>query len=68
MFIDYLGRAKGSSGELRAQLYIALDVGYIDQDQFAELWDLADKCSRQISNFIRYLESSDNRKPQERNV
>lgn len=28
LFIDFLGRAKASSGELRAQTYVALDVGY----------------------------------------
>src|SRR5262245_20246824 len=54
-FIDFLGRAKGSAGEFRAQCYVALDVGYLDQPQFAELLDLADKASRQISNFMSYL-------------
>jgi four helix bundle protein len=27
LFIDFLGRAKGSAGELRAQAYVALDSG-----------------------------------------
>ena len=31
MFIEYLARAKGSAGELRAQLYLALDRKYISQ-------------------------------------
>jgi four helix bundle protein len=57
MFIEYLGRAKASAGEVRAQSYIALDVGYLNQSQFHEVFDLADKCSRQISRFITYLES-----------
>ncbi len=56
-FIEYLGRAKASAGELRAQLYVALDAGYLGQPQFAELFDLAEKCSRQISRFMTYLES-----------
>jgi four helix bundle protein len=60
LFIDYLGRAKGSAGELRAQAYVALDAGYLDQAQFARLFDLADKSSRQISRFISYLESQPN--------
>ncbi len=29
LFVEYLGRAKASAGELRAQFYVALDVGYI---------------------------------------
>jgi four helix bundle protein len=55
-FTKYLGHAKASSGELRAQLYVAMDVQYISQAQFAQLSDLSEKCSRQISNFIKYLE------------
>jgi four helix bundle protein len=61
LFVDFLGRAKGSAGELRAQAYVALDVGHIDQSQFSRLSDLADKCSRQISNFISYLQQDDER-------
>jgi four helix bundle protein len=60
LFIDFLGRAKGSSGELRAQINIARDVGYIDHDQFDQLFSLTDKCSRQIARFIQYLESQPN--------
>lgn len=55
MFINYLGHAKASAGEVRAQAYVALDVGYINQEEFKRLWDLADKCSRQISRFMEYL-------------
>jgi four helix bundle protein len=57
LFIDFLGRAKASSGELRAQLYIAFDIGYFDQQQFDILFDLVDKCSRQLSRFMKYIES-----------
>lgn len=39
-FLQFLSHAKGSVGELRAQLYVALDRKYIDQSQF-------DDCSRQ---------------------
>jgi hypothetical protein len=35
--------------------YVALDVGYIDQAEFDILYDLCDKCSRQISRFMQYL-------------
>jgi four helix bundle protein len=56
-FINFLGHAKGSSGEVRSQLYVALDLKYISQEQFAEAYELADKASRQISRFIDYLES-----------
>jgi four helix bundle protein len=38
MFVEFLGRAKASAGELRAQTYIALDAGYLDQKEFDELY------------------------------
>ena len=30
-FIQFLATAKGSAGEVRAQLYVALDQGYVEQ-------------------------------------
>lgn len=60
LFIDLLGRAKGSAGEVRSQLYIALDRKYITEEQFDEAYDLADKASRQIYRFMSYLESRPN--------
>ena len=57
-FVNYLGHAKGSSGEVRSQLYIALDLRYISQEQFNEAYELADKASRQIRRFMEYLEKN----------
>jgi len=45
-FINYLSHAKGSSGEARSQLYVAADLNYISQEQFAEAYELVDKASR----------------------
>ncbi|MCC7117858.1 MAG: four helix bundle protein [Anaerolineales bacterium] len=59
-FIRYLGHAKASAGELRAQLYIAKDQGYISEEQFSEMFSLAEICSKQLSKFIQYLESQPN--------
>ena len=61
-FIEFLGHARGSAGELRAQAYVALDAGYISQSDFQQLYDLVDHCSRQIARFIKYLESQPNTK------
>jgi len=63
-FLEYLGRAKASSGEVRCQLYIALDIKYLTQEQFNKVFDLADKTSRQIARFMDYLETH----PQSRKV
>ncbi|NEO76794.1 MULTISPECIES: four helix bundle protein [Moorena] len=57
LFIEFLGRARGSAGELRSQAYVALDAGYIHQSQFTQLFDLCQKCSRQITGFMAYLKT-----------
>lgn len=57
LFAELLGRAKGSAGELRAQLYVARDAGYLIQPQFDSLRILCEKCSGQISGFSSYLRS-----------
>jgi four helix bundle protein len=58
LFIEFLGRAKGSAGELRAQLFIALDAGYLSEAEFHELRDLAEKSSSQISRLSSYLKTA----------
>jgi four helix bundle protein len=58
-FRQFLALAKGSVGELKAQLYIALDVEYIDREQFEGLYDLATDVSRLLAGLIRYLVQSD---------
>jgi four helix bundle protein len=63
-FLDYLGHAKASAGEMRCQLYSAEDLKYLNEEQFNQVFNLADKASRQISRFISYLESH----PQSRRV
>jgi four helix bundle protein len=60
MFIKYLGHAKGSAGELRAQIYIAKDQGYISDESFSEIFSLAEICSKQLARFIQYLENQPN--------
>ncbi len=57
-FVQYLVVAKGSAGEVRSQLYIALDLKYISAGQFSELKDLCEIISRQLSNLIKYLKNN----------
>jgi four helix bundle protein len=54
-FIHYT--AKGSCGELRSQLYIASDLNYIKKDEFQENYQLAEKISKSLAGFIKYLQS-----------
>jgi four helix bundle protein len=57
-FRQYLYVAKGSAGEVRSQLYVALDAGYIDEPTFNRLTGLALDATRLIRGFIRYLDQS----------
>ena len=54
-FIRYLKIAKGSAGEVRNQLYIALMVNYITKTEFEELNRQLIDLSKQIGSFINYL-------------
>ncbi len=56
-FISFLSVAKSSSGEVRTQLYLAKDLGYLSDDKFNDLMDLSEETSRLISGFIKYLKS-----------
>ncbi|MBN1592882.1 MAG: four helix bundle protein [Candidatus Coatesbacteria bacterium] len=60
-FVQFLAVAKGSCGELRSQLYIALDQGYIDEQQFNEMSSGAIDIARMVSGLIRYLKESGKR-------
>jgi four helix bundle protein len=57
-FIQFLSMAKGSCGEVRAQLYLALDQKYISEAEFQDLTTKAIQLSRMISGLIRYLRQS----------
>jgi len=52
-FVNYLHIAKGSCGEVRAQLFVALDVGYLNNETFKNLKSLAEEVSKLLSSFIK---------------
>jgi four helix bundle protein len=54
-FRRFLAIAKGSAGEVRAQLYVALDAGLIDQAKFDPLYKKATETGNLIGGFMRYL-------------
>jgi len=57
-FVQFLSTAKGSCEEVRSQLYVALDQGYIPAPKFREMYDLSIETSRVISGFMNYLSGS----------
>jgi four helix bundle protein len=57
-FIQFLGFSKASCGELRSQLYRALDRNYIKQNEFDEFFVLASKISAMNFKLIQYLQKT----------
>ena len=55
-FMQFLSIAKASCGEVRSQLYVASDAGYLNQDAFATLCSLATEVSRIISGLRASIE------------
>ena len=60
-FVQLLSIAKGSSGELRAQLIAAFDQRYFERSSFIKIQDQVDHISRMLSNLSKYLTRSEMR-------
>lgn len=58
-FIQFLSYAKGSAGEIRAQLQVAFGVGYIDEKTLVKLNTKITEISKMLSGFITYLKNSE---------
>jgi four helix bundle protein len=57
-FIRFLASARGSAAEVRAQLYLAFDLGYISNPDFLSLVSQSESISRQITGLMNYLKKS----------
>ena len=57
-FMQFLYIAKGSCGEVRSQLYVASDQGYIARDHFDQMLNSFKRLSGMLSSLIDYLNGS----------
>ncbi len=54
-FKYFLFIAKGSCGEVRSMLYLALEFKYLSEKQFREYYNLSVEISKLLSGFIKTL-------------
>jgi four helix bundle protein len=58
-FVRFLKMARRSAGEVQSQLYLALDVDYITEDERQKAHALAVEVKRLINGMMTYLRKSD---------
>ena len=61
-FIQFLSHSKGSCGEVRSDLYVALYQGYLSSDKFKNVYEQSLEVSRLLSGFMSYLRFGISRK------
>ena len=57
-FVHFLATAKGSAAEVRCQLYVAADLGYLQEGDFVELSNLAAETGNMLGGLMKYLRGS----------
>ncbi len=62
-FSRFLYIALGSVSEVQSHLYVALDLGYVNKNEFSDCYGDASDTAKLILGFIRYLSGSDSPEP-----
>ena len=56
-FIQFLFISKSSAAEVQSHFYVAIDQGYVSQEDFNMVYDQAEVVSKLDSGLIKYLNS-----------
>jgi len=62
-FASFLVQAHGSAAEVQSHLYVALDLEYLSQEDFNEIYGLFDEVSKMSMSLAQHLRKS--QKPQQ---
>ena len=57
-YLNFLNIAKGSAGEVRSLLRVAVEVGYLEQQTYTQLYNQARELSGMLSNQIQAINKS----------
>jgi len=58
-FVRFLKMARRSAGEVQSQLYLALDVGYVTEEERQKAYILATDVKKLINGMMTYLRKPD---------
>ncbi len=58
-YLNFLNIAKGSAGEVRSLLRVALEVNYLDEQIYTQFYSQAIELSRMLSNQIQAINQSE---------
>ncbi len=54
-FVQFLDIASGSASEVKAQLYVALDLKYLTNEQFQDMFTDAVRVGQMLTKLMQYL-------------
>ena len=54
-FLQFLDIASGSASEVKAQLYVALDLEYLTNEQFQDMFTNAVRVGQMLTKLMQYL-------------
>lgn len=57
-YLNFLNIAKGSAGEVRSLLYVALEVGYLQSESYEELRERVTKISAYLFNHRKAINNA----------
>ena len=57
-YVNFLNIAKGSAGEVRSLVRVALEVGYFDSQTYDELYNQSSELSRMLFSQIKAIKRS----------